>query len=131
MNLRVLVTSPDTDIYMIGIALKSAANKSIMVQVNKMDARELRFLNLAGLKMALKNDPDLGLLCSEQLPEILQTIYVSTGCDYISFFSGIGKATFFKYFLQHAAFITGSKHPGSLANTCLDNNWKIGLLAFL
>ena len=44
----------------------------------------------------------------------------------------VGKATFFKYFVQHACFITGGLHPGSLANTSLDNdNWRMGLLAFL
>ena len=39
------------------------------------------------------NDPDLG-------PQILQTINVTTGCDYVSFFSQIGKSTFLRFFFQ-------------------------------
>ena len=97
----VLVLSPDTDVYMIGIALESAHHKNVIVQINKYSARELKFLSLLSLKIALENDPDLGLLHSYDLIQILQRIYVCTGCDYVSFFSGIGKATFMRYF-QHS-----------------------------
>lgn len=127
--LKVLVLSPDTDVYMIGIALESAHHKNVIVQINKYSARELKFLSLLSLKIALENDPDLGLLHSYDLIQILQRIYVCTGCDYVSFFSGIGKATFMRYF-QHSAFISGGSNPGSLGNTNLHNNWKLGLLAF-
>ena len=41
------------------------------------------------------NDPDL-----ENLPQILQTINVTTECDYVSFFSQIGKSTFLRFFFQ-------------------------------
>ncbi len=127
---RILVLSPDTDIYMVGLPLNSAHNKSVCVQVNKYDSRELRVLSLPALKSALENDPDLGMLACQDLTDILQSLYVCTGCDYISFFSGIGKATFLKYFFQHASFITGGLYPGSLAHTNIANNWKQGLLAF-
>lgn len=80
--------------YMIDIALESARNKKVVVQLNKYDSREMRYLSLSGLNDALLNDPDLGFLSSQDLPQILQALYISTGCDYISFFSGIGKATF-------------------------------------
>ena len=29
------------------------------------------------------------------LPQALQSLYVCTGCDYVSFFVGMGKASFF------------------------------------
>jgi len=49
-----------------------------------------------------------------------------------SFFSQIGKATFLRSFFQYAAFITGRKSKGSLADTDLEGeNYKNGFLAFL
>ena len=77
----------------------------MVVQVNKYSARELRLLSLGSLIKALQNDPDLGRSSSDP-PQILQSIYVATGCDYISFFSEIGKATFLRYFHQYAHCIT-------------------------
>ena len=45
---------------------------------------------------ALSNDPDLANVPAATHSKVLQTLFVvtNTGCDYISFFSGIGKATF-------------------------------------
>ena len=45
----------------------------------------------------------------------------------MSFFSGMGKATFMKYFFQHANFICGDT---SLADVNLPDDSKSGLLAF-
>ena len=61
----------------------------------------------------------------------IQTIFVATGCDYISFFSGIGKATFLRYFYQHAEFISSGKYnlPGTLADVDIEANSRF--LAFL
>ena len=44
-------------------------------------------------------------------------VYIVTGCDYISYVSGIGKVTFMNYFYQHANFINGSQSNGSLSQT--------------
>ena len=100
------------------------------MQLSAYSARELRLLNLSSLTMALQNDPDLGRLnSSTDLPKILQSIFVCARCDYIT-----GKATFMRYFYQHAAFITGEidYSPGSLSDVSLvDNKWKTGFLAFL
>ena len=45
---------------------------------------------------------------------IIQTIFVITGCDYmyVSFFPGIGKATFFKNF-----FVKANDGTGQLSKT--------------
>lgn len=127
----VLVMSPDTDVYIIGLALRSTHDKNVMVQVSKYNARELRYLSLSALRLALHHDPELAPLRDGNIELALQAIYVSTGCDYTSFFSGIGKATFLKYFLQYSSFISGSG-AGTLADTSLvDNKYKVGLLAFL
>ena len=67
---------------------------------------------------ALENDPDLSSIQPSLLPKIMQTLFVATGCDYTSFFSGIGKATFLRYFFQHSEFITSGRvnAPGTLAD---------------
>ena len=64
--------------------------------------------------MAFKNDPDLAGIEENSLPQIMQIFFVCTGCDFVSFFGGLGKATFLRYFFQYAAFITGPSMPGSL-----------------
>ena len=82
----------------------------------------------------LHDDPDLARIDNNILPKIMQTIYVATGCDYTSFFSQIGKATFLRYYFQYASFITGGidSTPGTLAHTLLsDGSYKLGYLAFV
>lgn len=130
---RVLVMSPDTDVYNIGLPLQCIQEKEVFVQVSNYSARELKLLNMTNLIRVLNCDPDLGHINCTQLPQILQTLYVITGCDYISFFSQIGKATFLRYFFQYAPFITGSESTemGSLADVDLENGkYKHGYLAF-
>ena len=39
---------------------------------------------------------------------MLQTLFICMGCDSISSFKQIGKASFFNYFFQHACFISDS-----------------------
>ena len=51
---------------------------------------------------------------SNGLPQILQTLFVCTGCDYVSFFSGFGKVSFLHYF-SVAPFISGANANGSLS----------------
>ena len=76
------------------------------------------------LTAALSNDPDLASIAAATHTKVVQTLFVVTGCDYISFFSGMGKATFLRYFFQHAEFITGESQytQGSLSDTLLDNS---------
>ena len=126
--------SPDTDVFIIGLALQSTYQKEVIVQLSAYSARELRLLNLSSLTSALRNDPDLGRLNNSDLPKIVQSLYACTGCDYISFFSTIGKSTFMRYFHQYAGFISGDTDhaPGSLSDvSLLDHKWKRGFLAFL
>ena len=127
----VLIMSPDTDIYHIGLPL---SQKDVIVQINPYNSKELSYLHLSSLTTALCNDPDLASIPSQLLPQIFQTIYVVTGCDYISFFSGIGKATFLRYLYQHAELVTSGKGnaPGTLADVGLNNcAFDTGFLAFL
>ena len=113
---NILIISPDTDIYDIGLPLNHGT-KDIMIIINTYNSKNLCFLHLSSLINALKRDPDLSSVESCNLPQILQTLFVVTRCDYISFFSGIGKATFMRYFFQHSEFITSGKETtmGTLA----------------
>ena len=120
---RILVMSPDTDIYHIGLPL-SHREKEIVIQINTYNCKDLCFLHLSALITAFTNDPDLSSLSPSILPQVFQTLFVATGCDYISFFSGIGKATFLRYFFQNVEFITSGRDnaPGTLADVGLENN---------
>ena len=128
---NIYIVSPDTDVYHIGLPLDHG-DKHVFIQINTAGSQK-RILSLSNLKMNLTNDPDLHFVPFTLLPSIFQTLYVVTGCDYISFFSGIGKSTFMRYFYQYSEFITsGSTVPGTLADCSLaDNSFNIGFLAFL
>ena len=108
-TLKILNLSPDTDIYHIGLPLQHGSrNIFISVSINSTCTSQLL---LQYYKMTPTSQPSHQLI-----PQIFQTIFVATGCDYISFFSGIGKATFLRY--QHAEFISSGKYnlPGTLAD---------------
>ena len=67
-----------------------------------------------------KNDPDLATITRDNLPKVFQMLCVCSGCDYISYFAGMGKAVFCNIFFQHASFITGSRMPGELLFSTAD-----------
>jgi len=94
---NVLILSPDTDVYHIGMALDSTHSKQVVVQISPVNSRQLKFLDITTLNAAFQNDPDLANIDAIILPQIL---FVCTGCDYISFFSRIGKATLLRYFFS-------------------------------
>ena len=48
-------------------------------------------------------------------------LFISTGCDYISYFKFIGKATILNNFFQYASFICGDNLVGCLHGTSLGN----------
>lgn len=131
---KILIMSPDTDVYMIGLLLDGTKQKDIILQISTYRAWELRFLNLTTMICLLHNDPDLARIGNKILPKVMQTIYVATGCDYTSFFSQIGKATFLRYYFQYASFIIAGidSTPGTLADVSLyDGSYKLGYLAFV
>ena len=106
---NILVLSPDTDVYHIGLPLACINNKEIIVQVSAINNKQLKLLHLSALVKALDHDPDLSKIERDILPQVLQSLYVVSGCDYISFFSNMGKATFLRYFYQYSSFISGAK----------------------
>ena len=115
-----LVCSPDTDVYHIGLPLVACQLCEVYVRISVFSSLEHRYLSLSTLCTALTNDPDLASVPRDILPRLLQILFISTGCDYISYFSGLGKCTFLKVFFQHAEFIN-SISLGTLCDTCSDS----------
>ena len=110
-----LVFSRDTDVYHIGLTvLHLIPTNHIIVQLSKSYKNGGKFINLKAFAEALSKDPDLSGITDLHRPQVIQSIYVSTGCDYISFFSGVGKITFLTTFFQYASFITGGQPIGSM-----------------
>lgn len=68
------------------------------------------------------------MLPTDDLPAIMQIIFIVSGCDYTSFFHGCGKASFLSSFFMHANFISVPEMPGSLSETSVTN--EQGLLSF-
>ena len=58
---RILLYSPDTDVYNIGLGLLGDINKDIVIQIN-LPHLDNQFLNLNGLSESLTNDPDLATI---------------------------------------------------------------------
>ncbi|SMN01637.1 hypothetical protein SPONN_2737 [uncultured Candidatus Thioglobus sp.] len=129
---RVLIFSPDTDVYHIGLVVaQHIPHKSIVIQLSKSLVDSASFLDLNALLQALQGDPDLCNLPPPLRPQALQSLYVCTGCDYISFFAGIGKCTFLSTFFQYASFIaSGSDPPGSIGQISL-NHSDLSLYSFM
>ena len=121
---KILIHSPDTDTYNIGLSLLDRNTKQYVIQLNVFHSIERKYLNLNNLQTALLNDPDLATLPRNSISEILQVLFVCTGCDFISFFRSLGKATLLNNFYQHAEFI------GCLHKTQPSNKTD-GFLAFV
>jgi hypothetical protein len=125
-----LIYSPDTDIYHIGLSQSFLLTNDVYIQQRPSIHENARFLSMSLLIEAINSDPDLAYIPVQLRSNILQTLYVATGCDYISFFKGIGKLFFMQVYFQHAKFISsGLEAPGTLADTH-DNN-DLGFLAFI
>ena len=71
----ILVMSPDTDFYHIGL---TQTEKEVIVQINTYSAQSLQFLHFTNHKCALECNPDLSTIEKDLLPKIFQTLYVST-----------------------------------------------------
>ena len=80
---KILVYSPDTDVYNIGVAVSQKFSpKEVIVQINVPHSRDLRYVHILNIKTALENDPDIASLPQDHL---LAIFHMVSGCDYISF----------------------------------------------
>ena len=126
---RKLVLSPDTDVYHIGLPIIAQTDLEVIVRLSSFSSLEHRLLDMQGLIKALINDPDLGTIQPSLLPSVIQMLYVCTGCDFISFFSGYGKASFMATLCEYCEFICSNSvySPGTLSNLDPESN---GYLSF-
>lgn len=114
----VLIYSPDTDEYNIGFSHFNQHPKvTYIVQLNLM------------FRTVMKRDPEFGNLLQDKLCQIFQTLFVSSGCDYISYLKFIGKATTLNNFFQFSSFICGRNMVGCLHQT--SDNKQSGFLSFI
>lgn len=130
---KILVQSPDTDVYHIGLPLTCISSKEVVIQLSSVNSQEVKIINLSKFALTLKNDPDMVGISCELVPKIMQTIYIATGCDYISFFNNLGKSTFLKYFFEYSSFITAGTNintPGMLSDT-EPHQQELGYYSFL
>ena len=118
---------------MIGLPL-NLLEKEVVVQFRARLGDE-KYLHLCALQSAILKDSDLSHLISKNInvTKCLQVLYICSGCDFVSYFSHLGKGNFFKVFYQYASFISGNaspKAPGHLSDTNLNVDSDLGLLAF-
>ena len=100
-----LVLSPDTDVYHIDLPIIASTHIECVVRLSSFNSLEHRFLDIQALLAAFQNDPRLAAVDQVSLPSVMQMLYLCTGCDFISFFNGFGKATFMATLLEYADFI--------------------------
>ena len=131
-GLNKLILSPDTDVYHIGLPLVADTDLKVLVKISQISSKQTRFIDIQALVHALENDPDLAALPRLSIPIIMEMVYVCTGCDYVSFFHSLGKASFMNALYHCAEFITADKDntPGSLSDFDELSN-KEGFLSFL
>ena len=106
------------------------SQKEYIVQVNVPQSMEKRYIHLNNLLHAFQNDPDLVSLPQMYTGLIMQTIFISTGCDFVSYFKSIGKSTILNIFFQYSEFICGSSRPGCIHQTAPENKER-GFLSFI
>ena len=130
---RVLIYSPDTDTYHVGLPLlEKYIHTEVTIQLAPSPpARpysDSRFLLLNRLHQALHHDLNLAEIEQSTLTAVLQVVFVTIGCDYVSFFARLGKVTFLDTLYQHASFITGTSMQDH--GTLTDPDPNKSLLAF-
>ena len=126
-GLKCLVYSPDNDTYHIGLPLtEKYPEKNVYVA---LDNTFETLLNLNKLSYSIRYDEKFGRSLPDVL-SIIQMLYVSTGCDYISFFKDHGKKSFFDTFAKNSEFISaGRSFKGTLGD--FKGESENGFLSFL
>ena len=116
--------------YHIGLLIVTGSSFEVVVKLSPFTALENKYLDMQALIQALRDDPDLAPIPNSLSPAVIQVLFVCTGCDFISFFNGLGKASFLATLFEYSEFIcSNSTHtPGTLADTDPNSN---GILSFL
>lgn len=132
---NVHIYSVDRDVGMVGLPVDFGDDKNVAIQF-RINLIRSQFMSLNSLREALLTDSDIACIRSNvndyDIYRIIQALFISSGCDFVSYFANIGKTSIFKVFLQYCAFITkgSSEYPGHLFETCLETTTESGLLSF-
>ncbi len=117
------ILSPDTDVYHIGLTLV-IPDEIVTVQLSRPCDKELKLINVNNLLDLLRRDPDLVHVPEQCIPRIIQVLFANTGCDYISFSSGIGKAFFLKFFFLNIQNVLLTDYPDHLVEFFLNLTFR-------
>ena len=80
---KILIFSPDTDVYHIG--LSQSTHNDIIIQLNCI-GRAMQMVSMKAFATALCSDPDLACIPVIERQIIIQVVYVASGCDYTIFY---------------------------------------------
>ncbi|CAC5392687.1 unnamed protein product [Mytilus coruscus] len=108
---QVIIYSPDTDVFFIGLPLVPNLTKTVYVQLRDSPYNNL-FLSMDKLVKCITLNDSL-LQGIDSILICMQLLFIYSGCDFVSYFRGCGKKTFFDVFRKHASFIVGN---GSFAD---------------
>ena len=103
---RVLIFSPDTDVYHIGLVVA----QHIPTKPLSSNSAKVWWIQQVSFTFMLccryfKETQICATSLHPSAANTTQSLYVYTGCDYTSFFVGVGKCTFLATFFQYASFI--------------------------
>ncbi|CAC5415614.1 unnamed protein product [Mytilus coruscus] len=108
---QVIIYSPDTDVFFIGLPLVPNLTKTVYVQLRDSPYNN-SFLSMDKLVKCITLNDSL-LQGIDSILICMQLLFVYSGCDFVSYFRGCGKKTFFDVFRKHASCIEGN---GSFAD---------------
>ncbi|CAH1783653.1 unnamed protein product, partial [Owenia fusiformis] len=130
----ILIFSKDTDSFMIGLPHISNLNKNIFINIGGSKAISEVFIHMNILFQNISNDYSLQSMDASGIGRTIQTVFISSGCDYVSSFKGFSKSFVFETFFKNCDFICGKDsvkaNLGSLCNTSCEDS-DLGFLAFM
>jgi hypothetical protein len=107
----VQIYSPDTDVYHIGLNLldRLTCTQTVVVQINMPGSQLQKYISVNKLAEELVLDQELNAALNSLAPKYLHIVYVCSGCDYVSYFTKLGKPTFYRLAFKYADFIWNGK----------------------
>ena len=123
-----LILSADNDTYHIGLPLlQKHPNKCICIA---LENQFKSVIDLNKLTLLMKYDHDF-ISIKDNIASVIPVLFIATGCDYVSFFKGHTKISFFETFTKHVDFISGGKLPFPGKFNQVRDEWELGFLSFL
>ena len=116
--------------YNVDLPLTSiTSDQQCIVQINLPHQHEESFVSVNNLQKALYNDPDLACIDRDTLCTTFQVLFTTSGCDYISFIYGFGKAAI-TYSIRTADSLQAMMLNGSLSSEKGELEIKNGFMTF-